>query len=123
MKNPVILVVDDQENIRQLLAVSLELRGYKVITARDGVDALRCLASHHVDLMLTDWEMPEMGGAELTRHVSSAYTGLPVMVLSCHDAPLKKDMQANLGIRSWFRKPFRVREIQHAVYETLGVHC
>jgi len=120
MKNPVILVVDDQENIRQLLTVSLELRGYEVITARDGVEALRCLASHNIDLMLTDWEMPEMGGAELTRHVCSVYRGLPILVLSCHDTPLRKELQADLGIRSWFRKPFRVREIQHAVHETLG---
>jgi len=120
MGQPTILVVDDQEHICQLLTVSLEICGYRVITARDGVDALKHLAQHPIDLLLTDWTMPEMGGEELSRYVRDKHPELPVVVISCSNTPLSKPECSALGILNWVRKPFRIKDIQNVVSDALN---
>jgi len=120
MGKPTILVVDDQDHIRQLLTISLEICGYRVITARDGVDALKQFAQQPIDLLLTDWTMPEMGGEELTRHVQEKYPQIPVMVLSCASTPPERKTYKSLGIQQWIRKPFRIKQIQNSVHDALN---
>ena len=79
---PVILCVDDEENSLFLRKLVLQKSGYEVITARSGREALEILESRSFDLMLSDLLMPEMSGAELTRHVKDRHPRLPVILIS-----------------------------------------
>lgn len=120
MQTPVILAVDDQEHIRRMLTVAFEMCGYHVLTARDGVDALRLLSSEPVDLLVTDWCMPVMNGEELTRHLGASHPELPIIVVSCGSTPPGEVRQDELGIRHWVRKPFRIKEIQRLATDILN---
>jgi CheY-like chemotaxis protein len=79
-----ILCVDDDElglNIRRLL---LESRGYRVLTAISGPDALNLLGREPVDLLLLDYYMPEMNGATVAAEVKKLYPQLPILMLSAY---------------------------------------
>ena len=119
----VVCVVDDQPSLRQMLRFALNIHGLQVIEAENGVDALDKLASHDIDMMLIDWQMPEMDGLELVRRVrkTEAYAGLPVVIISCRDDLFARQEARSLGVISWLKKPFRISEVQLAVESALGL--
>lgn len=80
----VILVADDEKNIRNGLQIALEDEGYSVLLASDGQEAWQTIESRHVDLLITDLRMPNMGGQELLKRVSSHYPMMPVVILTGH---------------------------------------
>jgi CheY-like chemotaxis protein len=77
-----ILCVDDEELPLTLRKLVLELQGYQVITARSAPDALRILADHPVDLVLTDQVMPGGTGTELAQSIKKRWPDLPVILIS-----------------------------------------
>ena len=79
-----ILFVDDEEQIRRLLSSFLTRRGYEVKTAIDGQEALNLLASYRPDLVITDVNMPNIDGTELTRRLRAHPTlgTMPIIMLS-----------------------------------------
>ncbi len=79
-----ILVVDDEKNIRSGLAKALELDGYHVLTAEDGLTGWNTINAKEVDAVIADLKMPRMSGEELLKRVSSAYPTLPVIILTGH---------------------------------------
>ncbi len=83
-----VLVVDDEQSVRALIAVMLECEGHLVLTAEDGEEALRILGQQHVDLVTLDVMMPGMDGWELGRRLAAdpATSGIPRLVVSA--APL-----------------------------------
>ena len=64
-----ILIADDSESIREVLAFILENSGYQVLQARDGLDALKYFDGRSIDLLITDYHMPNLNGLELTVQV------------------------------------------------------
>lgn len=94
----VVLVVDDALTIRELQRSILERAGYDVVTAASGAEALDRLASGDVDLVLTDVEMPEMDGFELTERIRTAPAGrnVPVIILTSRagDADRRRGLEA-----------------------------
>ncbi|GHV75750.1 acetoacetate metabolism regulatory protein AtoC [Spirochaetia bacterium] len=79
-----ILIVDDEKNIREGLAASLEMDGYQVETAVDGDAALKRFRKGDIDLLITDLRMPGLSGEELLKRVVSETPGIPVIVLTGH---------------------------------------
>lgn len=79
-----ILVVDDEEQIRKLLESSLRRRGYEVVLATDGIEALRHIRARIPDLIVTDVNMPNMNGFELTRRLRADHrtARVPIVMLS-----------------------------------------
>ena len=79
-----ILLVEDEDGVRELALQSLRTLGYEVLTARDGADALRVAANHprHIDLLLTDVVMPNMNGPELASALQADYPALRVLFIS-----------------------------------------
>ena len=79
-----ILLVEDEPGVRQYVHQALELYGYTVLDAANGREALACLEScgRPIHLLLTDWVMPEMGGAELAGLFQSRHPGIPVLCMS-----------------------------------------
>ena len=81
-----ILVVDDDQAVRDSLKRSLEYSGYEVSTATDGVEALARLAVLRPDAVIMDVMMPRLDGLEATRSLRSAGNDVPILVLTARDA-------------------------------------
>jgi CheY-like chemotaxis protein len=81
-KKEVILCVDDEENQLAVRKLVLESKGYDVLTAASGRQALGLLAQHPVDLVLSDHLMPGLTGAELARQIKAQKPELPVILIS-----------------------------------------
>ncbi len=81
---PHILVVEDEPEMRQVLADMLVRPGWEVTPAADGVEALELLAARRPDVVLTDLNMPRMDGMELLQRINEEYPGLPVVVLTAY---------------------------------------
>ncbi|MFA5570946.1 MAG: sigma-54-dependent transcriptional regulator [Sphaerochaetaceae bacterium] len=84
MNSKVILIADDEKNIRSGLQIALEDEGYEVLLASDGQEAWDTISAHHVDLLITDLRMPHMGGQDLLKRVSGHYPMMPVVILTGH---------------------------------------
>jgi len=116
-----VLVVEDQEALRQLLARLLTAAGYRVLTAANGVEALRASAAHDgaVHLVLTDVVMPEMGGLELTASLRARHPGLRVLFMSGYT----EEAVARHGVldpaRNFLGKPFTAADLARRVRELL----
>ncbi len=79
-----VLVVDDEKNIREGLKKALELDGYNVYLAADGLEGLKLIENEEIDLVITDLRMPEMSGEELLRRVVESYPTVQVIILTGH---------------------------------------
>ena len=101
-----ILVVDDEELIRNLVVTALSELGHSWITAIDGVDALNKLVESQFDAVITDIKMPNMDGIILTREISSQYPSIPVMVMIAYDEEYFLGTAISVGAREFIKKPF-----------------
>jgi CheY-like chemotaxis protein len=107
-----VLLVDDEDAVLKVTQTTLERNGYRVLTARDGMQAVACFAQHsdEVKLVLTDVMMPFMDGVSLTRSLRSMSATVPVVAATgLSAAPGDVDRSANLrdlGVRHFLRKPF-----------------
>lgn len=104
-----ILVVDDMEGIRRILTNSLHQMGFKsVLTASHGVEALRIVQSHHVDLVITDWNMPHMNGLELIKAIRALpeKSQLPVLMMTAEAERHQVQLAMQAGVSSYMLKPF-----------------
>ena len=101
-----ILVVDDTEDARDVLARLLRLGGFSTITAEDGIEAMKALEMDHPDLVLLDLMMPRMNGVQLleTMRQDPRWQKLPVVLLTAvSDGPLIADA-ARLGVQDFILK-------------------
>lgn len=103
-----VLAVDDSASMRQMLAHTLRLSGYDVVEAVDGRDALDKLASHAVQVVITDQNMPRMDGLALTRALRAdpQWQTLPVLILTTDGDDAAKQAGRAAGATGWLLKPF-----------------
>lgn len=102
-----ILIVDDEQPIIDLLRDVLEEEGYTVITARNGSEAMDVVQQHHIDLVLTDYMMPQMDGWHLSKRLRAnpRTAKIPVLIMSAVQVP-------NDGsFTSIIRKPFNLFDV------------
>jgi len=116
-----ILVSEDEEAVREVVARSLRMRGYTVLEARNGNEALHLLQERkgEVHLLLTDLIMPVMGGLELSRSVRRLHAGLPILLMSGHSddhAALRELIEQRVP---FLQKPFRPDALARRVREML----
>src|SRR5690242_4349664 len=92
-----ILVVDDEETVRTYVQKVLSIRGYQVIGAHDGIDALDQITrlGTAVDLLLTDVRMPRMDGSELAQRLAALYPQTPVIYMSGYPFDLDAERKRN----------------------------
>jgi diguanylate cyclase (GGDEF)-like protein len=105
-----VLVVDDEEPIRKLLANMLSLKGHQCVTANNGIEALDKIIGAKFDALITDIVMPEMDGIALTKKVSNHYQNFPVMVMTGYAEEYSAETAIASGAREFIRKPFSVSE-------------
>lgn len=113
------LVVDDSHTVRKLLAQVLGDAGWDVIGARDGFDALAQLARQPVDIVLTDLEMPQLNGLELTRQIraQAQWAGLPVLMLTSRDTDKHRQNARAAGVDRYLTKPYTDDDLLASVRE------
>ncbi len=107
-----ILVVDDDQAVRDSLARSLRYSGYEVTTANDGVDALARLSSLRPDAVIMDVMMPRLDGLETTRSLRSSGNDVPILVLTARDAVGDRVDGLDAGADDYMAKPFSFEELQ-----------
>ena len=105
-----ILVVDDEQTLRETLVEALEAEGYRVVSAADGREALTRFRADHPDLVLLDLMLPELSGIEVCR-IIRAESGVPIVMLTAKDAELDKVVGLELGADDYVTKPFSLREL------------
>jgi len=110
---PIVMVVDDSITVRKITSKLLERQGYRVVTARDGVDALEQLKGELPAVMLIDIEMPRMDGFDLTRNVRGdpRTMGIPIIVISSRSAPKHRARAQELGVNVYLGKPYEEAEL------------
>ncbi|MDQ3249328.1 MAG: response regulator transcription factor [Chloroflexota bacterium] len=106
-----ILVVDDEEPLRDLLRISLQKAGYKVVVARNGQEALDMFTRTQVDLVLMDVMMPDMDGFEVCMELRKR-SDVPVVMLTALNRPDDIVHGFNLGADDYISKPFTFREVE-----------
>ncbi|NLZ36626.1 MAG: response regulator transcription factor [Clostridiales bacterium] len=108
-----IMVVDDAAELRDVLRLYLENAGYEVVEAVNGFDALKCLESHNIDLMILDIMMPNMDGFELLRHLDRQEKGrdFPIIFLSARTQVHDKIRGLTLGADDYIEKPYDPGEV------------
>jgi two-component system NtrC family response regulator len=106
-----ILIVDDEENLRRVLAVQLEMRGYQVSAAKDGQEALALLAKGRHDLVLSDIRMPGMSGMELLAHIRKDYPDTQVVLLTAFGTVENAVEAMQAGAYHYVTKPVRIDEL------------
>ena len=123
----VILIADDEAEIRDLLRLYLENSGYDVLEAADGLEALEVLEKEHVDLAVLDVMMPRMNGLHVLKKIRET-SNIPVLVFSAKDADSDNILGLNLGADDYLTKPFNpleaVARIQSNIrrFYSLGGH-
>ncbi len=105
-----VLVVDDEPQITRVLRHSLTAHRYDVRTAADGVAALDTFRDWHPDLIITDLQMPEMGGIEFCREIRKL-SSLPIIVLSVRGEERTKVEALDAGADDYVTKPFGIDEL------------
>ena len=115
-----ILLVDDQDDVRELLCRVLESAGHTCTQAADGADALEWLEDHTPDLVITDIFMPNMDGFDLARALNSKPVHPIVIGMSGDPREITHDLAKNLGATSWLTKPFAPKTLLAVVNEALS---
>jgi putative two-component system response regulator len=108
-----ILVVDDNPSVAQLLEQLLGSEGHAVETARDGIEALACVAERPPDLILLDLDMPRLAGFEVCRQVKNASGTrlIPIIIITAQSAFQSKQQAWELGADDFLTKPFHRVEV------------
>jgi CheY-like chemotaxis protein len=118
-----VLVVDDEEEIRKLLKRLLVGRGHRVIEAERGLLALRLVKDHVPDLIILDAMLPELHGFDIARRIkgSEKYGRIPIIMVSAvyRGWRIAEDLKSSYGIEEYLEKPFKIGDVWEAVNRCL----
>jgi two-component system response regulator MprA len=109
---PRVLVVDDDPQLREALSRALELDGYQVSTASNGVKALDAISGDRPDLMVLDVMMPYVGGLDVCRTLRERKDRLPILVLTARDEVGDRVAGLDAGADDYLTKPFALEELR-----------
>ncbi|MDO4528252.1 MAG: response regulator transcription factor [bacterium] len=108
MRQSLILVVEDEEAIRTLIGMNLEVAGYAVAEAKDGFQALQRMRETRPDLILLDWMLPGLNGIDILRkmQVDSSLSSIPVIMLTAKSEESDIVLGLEMGAIDYITKPF-----------------
>jgi two-component system KDP operon response regulator KdpE len=112
--SPVVLVVDDEIQIRRFLRTGFELNGFVIHEAGTGAEAIRAATLRPVDLIIVDLGLPDMDGSEVVERIRS-WSSAPIIVLSVRAAEAQKVKLLELGADDYVVKPFGMAELMARV--------
>jgi chemosensory pili system protein ChpA (sensor histidine kinase/response regulator) len=122
-KRLVVMVVDDSITVRKVTTRLLERNGYKVLTARDGVDATGQLQGCTPDIMLLDIEMPRMDGFELATHMRNddRLRHVPVIMITSRTGDKHRERARQIGIKNYLGKPYQENDLLGTIDQIIRV--
>ncbi|HEY6123214.1 MAG TPA: response regulator [Steroidobacteraceae bacterium] len=117
-----VLIVDDSMSVRRAVATLLEDHGYDVALARDGLEAVKAMEAARPDALLTDLEMPNMNGLELTAHVRARpeLSNLPVIMITSRSLDKHRRQAMASGVNVYLTKPYTDQELLQHVASALS---
>jgi DNA-binding response OmpR family regulator len=120
-ETPLVLVADDEEDIRALVAFRLKRAGYEVITAADGEEALLLATTRLPDLAVLDMMMPKATGLEVTHSMreQAATKDIPVILLTARAQEVDVQRGFEAGADDYVKKPFSPQDLQTRVHALL----
>ena len=108
--------------MRRVTQRLLERNGFRVVTAKDGMEAVAMLQDHRPDIILLDVEMPRMDGYEFARHVRNdpAVAGVPIIMVTSRVSEKHRARAIEIGVNDYLGKPYQERELLEAVQHQLA---
>jgi signal transduction histidine kinase/ActR/RegA family two-component response regulator len=121
-QNQLILLAEDSELVLPSLTALLQSSGYRVLVARDGLEAIEAAAMHPVDLVLMDIQMPRLNGLEAIRHLRTrpATVAVPIIALTALAMPGDRELCLQAGADDYLSKPVNLRTLLAKVSEHLA---
>lgn len=120
-----ILAVDDSRIMRRLISGAIEVLGYEMLEAGNGVEALEVLEKSHeeIDLILLDWNMPEMDGFTALQKIQEdeRFKNIPVMMVTTESERENMVKAIQAGAKNYLSKPFTQEDLTSKIAECLGM--
>jgi two-component system, OmpR family, alkaline phosphatase synthesis response regulator PhoP len=110
-KKKSILLVEDEENLQEALKLNLELEGYEVTSAYDGVEALKAIQNEYFDLMILDVMLPELDGISVCESIRLQNNEIPILILSAKNSSADRVLGLKKGADDYLTKPFNLEEL------------
>lgn len=108
---PSVLLVEDEENLHESLKMNLELEGYQITSAFDGIQAMKAVQNEYFDLIVMDVMIPEVDGFSVTQNIRLTNTEVPILILSAKDSSADKVTGLKKGADDYLTKPFNLEEL------------
>ena len=120
---PKVLIVDDSLSVRSSLSQLVSDGGYRVVTARDGLEAVSMLEVENPDMVLTDLEMPRMNGLDLASYIrhSNQWSQLPIVMITSRTMAKHREQASQAGISQYITKPFSEDDILASIGTELAM--
>jgi two-component system chemotaxis response regulator CheY len=115
-----VLVVEEDESLRKIVAFLLSDHGYGCELAKNGVEALERVRQNRFDAVLTDMEMPEMDGIALTREIRRHFSDLPVLMMTSDSDDRYKETAVRVGAKGFLSKPFKPSDLIKRLHSILA---
>ena len=112
-----ILLVDDQQSVREAISLLLSLDNHTVIEAGDGAQALEIFRRDQFDLVITDFEMPNMKGNELATRIKQLSPAQPILMITAY---AERVGDSNNPVDVLLNKPFQLQDLRRAMVELLA---
>lgn len=120
LQGKTVLVVDDEEALREIMAEELSLKNANALCAENGTRALELLKSNKVDAVISDVRMPGGSGLDLIRGIVESLNYQPKLFIFSGYKDVSADQAKTLGVIEIFPKPFEIRQIIKAVQDSLA---
>ncbi len=106
-----ILLVEDEENIRDLVKLNLEMEDHEVVAKGNGKDAIKAFKEQHFDLIVLDVMLPEIDGFQLCEQIRLTNMDIPIIMLTAKDSPMDRVTGLKMGADDYLTKPFNLEEL------------
>ncbi len=110
-----VLIVDDSKDLTHVISDFLSMHGYQVITADDGYDALDCMDSQPVEVVVSDIHMPRMDGFTLMGEIKSKYPEIPIILITGFSVNEAKKLAFERGANAFVAKPFKLKDLKNVI--------
>lgn len=122
LKKFVILIVDDDETLRNVAAFDFKRKGFTVLSAGSGNEAFDLVLKNHVDLVLSDVRMPGGDGVDLLERIREHNPDIPIVALMTGFSDSTEQECLEKGASRVFQKPFDRKQLMDFVYNSLGIN-
>lgn len=122
MSKKIILAAEDSPATQKFISFTLKYKGYEVVVANDGLEAMEKLSGEKFDLIILDILMPRMNGLEVLKEIKTKtpYKDTPIIMLTSEKGEVERETAGKLGARAFLPKPFQPAELIEAVEKIIG---